>query len=131
MVVMAEIKSRAGRDFPVTFSISGYERDSGGRPLDDTQRIARDLVAAGVDAFRVSGGVSDALVTMMVSRSEYGDAHNIAQAEAIKSVVDVPVMLVGRVHDPEVAERILANGQADLIAMARPLLADPQWPNKD
>ncbi|MDE0951160.1 MAG: FAD-dependent oxidoreductase [Halioglobus sp.] len=128
--VMGEIKSRAGADFPVTFSISGYERVPGGRSIDDTQRIVPDLVAAGVDAFRVSGGISDSLVTMMVGRSEYGDAHNVAQAEAIKNVVNVPVMLVGRIHDPEVAEKILENGQADLIAMARPLLADPYLPQK-
>lgn len=128
--VMQQIKSRAGQDFPVTLSLSGYERMPGGRSLDDTQRLAPEFVAAGVDCFRVSGGISDALVTMMVGRSEYGDAHNVAQAEAIKNVVDVPVMLVGRIHDPEVAEQILENGQADLIAMARPLLADPYLPQK-
>lgn len=128
--VLGQIKSRAGRDFPVTLSISGYERMPGGRALDDTQRLAPQLVAAGIDAFRVSGGISDALVTMMVGRSDYGPAHNIAQAEAIKNVVDVPVILVGRIHDPELAEDILANGQADLIAMARPLLADPYLPQK-
>ena len=128
--VLGEIKSRAGQDFPVTLSISGYERMPGGRAIDDTQRLAPELVAAGVDCFRVSGGISDALVTMMVGRSEYGDAHNIAQAAALKHVVDVPVMLVGRIHDPELAEQILADGQADLIAMARPLLADPYLPQK-
>ncbi len=128
--VMDEIKSRAGQDFPVTLSISGFERVPGGRSIDDTQRLAPEFAAAGVDCFRVSGGISDSLVTMMVGRSEYGDAHNIAQAEAIKNVVDVPVMLVGRIHDPELGEQILANGQADLIAMARPLLADPELPRK-
>ena len=128
--VLGEIKSRAGADFPITLSISGYERMPGGRALDDTQRLAPELVAAGVDCFRVSGGISDALVTMMVGRSDYGPAHNIAQAEALKHVVDVPVMLVGRIHDPELAEQILARGQADLIAMARPLLADPYLPQK-
>jgi len=128
--VLGEIKGRAGADFPVTLSISGYERTPGGRSIDDTQRLAPELVAAGVDCFRVSGGISDPLVTMMVGRSEYGDAHNIAQAEAIRNVVDVPVMLVGRIHDPEVGERILAEGKADLIAMARPLLADPELPAK-
>ena len=128
--VLGEIKARAGMDFPVTLSISGYERMPGGRSVDDTQRLAPELVAAGVDCFRVSGGISDALVTMMVGRSEYGDAHNIAQAAAIKHVVDVPVMLVGRIHDPELAEKILVRGQADLIAMARPLLADPYLPQK-
>ena len=128
--VLYEIKSRAGNDFPVTLSISGYERAPGGRAIDDTQRLAPEFVAAGVDCFRVSGGISDSLVTMMVGRSEYGDAHNVGQAAAIKQVVDVPVMVVGRIHDPEIAETVLANGQADLIAMARPLLADPELPNK-
>ena len=128
--VMAEIRSRAGADFPVVFSISGYERAPGGRSIDDTQRIARDLVAAGVGAFRVSGGISDPLVTMMVSSTESGSAPNVAQAEALKNVVDVPIILVGRVHDPELAEQILQKGQADMVAMARPLLADPYLPQK-
>ncbi len=128
--VLGAIKLRTGSDFPVVLSISGFERVPGGRAIDDTQRLAPELVAAGVDAFRVSGGISDSLVTMMVGRSELGDAHNIAQAEAIKHVVDVPVIVVGRLHDPEVAEQVLADGRADLVAMARPLLADPELPNK-
>ncbi|MDZ7784841.1 MAG: FAD-dependent oxidoreductase [Halioglobus sp.] len=128
--VLGEIRARAGSDFPVTLSISGFERTPGGRAIDDTQRLAPELVAAGVDCFRVSGGISDALVSMMVGRSEFGDAHNAPQAEAIKQVVDVPVMLVGRIHDPRVGEQMLAAGVADLIAMARPLLADPELPAK-
>lgn len=128
--VLAQIKSRAGVDFPVTLSISGYERFPGGRALDDTQLLAPTLVAAGVDAFRVSGGVSDSLVTMMVNRSDDGEAINLSQAEAIKQVVDVPVMVVGRIHSAELAEKIIANRQADLVAMARPLLADPYLPAK-
>lgn len=128
--VLEQIKARAGRDFPVTLSISGYERTPGGRGLEDTQAIAPILVEAGVDCFRVSGGISDALVTQMVSRSEMGDAMNAANAESIRNVVNVPVMAVGRIHTPQIAEAILANGQADLVAMARPLLADPEFPNK-
>jgi 2,4-dienoyl-CoA reductase (NADPH2) len=128
--VLAQIKSRAGQDFPVTLSISGYERSPGGRGLEDTQAIAPILVDAGVDCFRVSGGISDSLVTQMVSRSEAGNAMNAANAESIRNVVNVPVMAVGRIHDPVIAEAIIANGQADLVAMARPLLADPELPNK-
>ncbi|MEZ5503754.1 MAG: NAD(P)/FAD-dependent oxidoreductase [Halioglobus sp.] len=128
--VLEQIKARAGRDFPVTLSISGYERTPGGRGLEDTQAIAPALVTAGVDCFRVSGGISDALVTQMVSRSEAGHAMNAANAESIRNVVNVPVMAVGRIHDPVVAEAIIARGQADLVAMARPLLADPDLPNK-
>lgn len=128
--VLEQIQARAGRDFPVTLSISGYERSPGGRGLDDTQAIAPILVDAGVSCFRVSGGISDSLVTQMVSRSEAGPAMNAANAESIRNVVDVPVMAVGRIHDPLIAESIIADGQADLVAMARPLLADPELPNK-
>jgi 2,4-dienoyl-CoA reductase (NADPH2) len=128
--VLAAIRREVGDDFPITLRISGYERVAGGRTLDDTARIAPRLVKAGVDAFHVSGGVIDRLTSMIVTGSAWGDAHNLAGAAAVKNVVDVPVMAVGRIHRPELAERILERGQADLIVMARPLLADPELPEK-
>ncbi len=128
--VLAAIRAEVGRDFPITLRISGYERVPGGRPIDDTARIAPRLAAAGVDAFHVSGGVIDRLTSMIVTGSAWGDAHNRAAAAAVKSVVDVPVMAVGRIHDPRLAEEILARGEADLIVMGRPLLADPELPEK-
>jgi 2,4-dienoyl-CoA reductase (NADPH2) len=128
--VVAAIKREIGDDLPITLRISGYERVPGGRTIHDTQRIAPMLVAAGVDAFHVSGGVIDRLTTQMVTGSHYPDGHNVAAAAAVKRVVDVPVMAVGRIHDPRLAERILAEGCADLIAMGRPMLADPELPNK-
>jgi 2,4-dienoyl-CoA reductase (NADPH2) len=128
--VLAAIKEAAGDDFPVTLRISGYERAPDGRSSYDTQRIAPALVAAGVDAFHVSGGVIDRLTTAMVAGSAFSQAHNLAAAAAVKQVVDVPVMVVGRIHDPLLAESILAEGSADLVVMGRPMLADPDLPNK-
>ena len=128
--VVEAIKREVGIEFPLTLRISGYEGAADGRTLQDSQQIAPRLVAAGVDAFHVSGGVIDRLTTQMVTGSSYGDAHNVFAAAAIKRVVDVPVMAVGRIHDPELAERILARGDADLIVMGRPLLADPELPAK-
>ena len=128
--VLGAIRKEVGADFPITLRISGYERTPGGRPIDDTARIAPRLVEAGVDAFHVSGGVIDRLTSMIVTGSHWGDAHNLAGAAAVKNVVDVPVMAVGRIHDPQLAEAILQRGQADLIVMARPLLADPDLPEK-
>jgi 2,4-dienoyl-CoA reductase (NADPH2) len=128
--VVRAIKDAAGEDFPLTLRISGYERAPGGRSIGDTQRIAPRLVDAGVDAFHVSGGVIDRLTTQMVTGSHYGPAHNLAAATALEQVVDVPVMTVGRIHDPALAEDILREGRADLVAMGRPLLADPELPNK-
>ena len=54
----------------------------------------------------------------------------VAAAAAVKRVVDVPVIAVGRIHSPALAEKILAEGHADLVAMGRPLLADPELPEK-
>jgi 2,4-dienoyl-CoA reductase (NADPH2) len=128
--VVRAIKAEVGEDFPLTLRISGYERIAGGRESFDTARLAPALVEAGVDAFHVSGGVIDRLVTQMVNGAHYVDGLNAACAEAVKRVVDVPVIAVGRIHDPKLAEQMLQEGRADLIAMGRPLLADPELPAK-
>lgn len=127
---LAAIRSEIGDDFPVTLRISGYERVAGGRPSYETARSAPALVAAGVDAFHVSGGVIDRYVTRMVNGADDGDGLNIGAASAVREVVDVPVIAVGRLHDPALAERVLAEGRADFVAMGRPLLADPDLPAK-
>ncbi|CAM2885892.1 FAD-dependent oxidoreductase [Mycobacterium intermedium] len=127
---LAAIRSEIGQALPITLRISGYERVAGGRPIYETARVAPELVAAGVNAFHVSGGVIDRLVTGMVNAADDGDALNVGAAAAVKQVVDVPVIAVGRIHDPTTAERILADGRADFIAMGRPLLADPEFARK-
>ena len=124
------IKSEVGEEFPLTLRVSGYERIPGGRASSDTARIAPALVEAGVDAFHVTGGVIDRFVSNMVNGAHDPNALNVVQARAIKHVVDVPVMVVGRIHTPELAEQILADGDADLIVMGRPMLADPDLPSK-
>ena len=129
-LVLEAIRSEIGDDFPITLRLSGFERIPGGRLSTDSARIAPDLVAAGVDAFHVSGGVIDRFVTGMVNGAHDPNGLNVAQARAIKNAVDVPVMVVGRIHTPEFAEEILQSGAADLIAMARPFLADPELPVK-
>ncbi len=128
--VLAAIRSEIGDALPITLRISGYERVAGGRPMFETAQVAPQLAAAGVDAFHVSGGVIDRLVTGMVNSADDGDALNVGAAAAVKQVVDVPVIAVGRIHDPDRAEQILADGRADFIAMGRPMLADPELPNK-
>ncbi|MFC7496763.1 MULTISPECIES: FAD-dependent oxidoreductase [unclassified Nocardioides] len=127
---LAAIRSEVGPDFPVTLRISGYERVAGGRPSYETALVAPLLAEAGVDAFHVSGGVIDRLVTQMVNGAAYGDGLNVAAAQAVREVVDVPVIAVGRLHDPDLAEQVLADGRADFVAMGRPLLADPDLPRK-
>lgn len=127
---LAAIRAEVGPDFPVTLRISGYERVAGGRSISDTAAMAPLLVEAGVDAFHVSGGVIDRLVTGMVNAADDGDGLNVGGAAAVREAVDVPVIAVGRLHDPALAERVLAEGRADFVALGRPLLADPDLPRK-
>ena len=130
--VIKRIKEVAGSDFPMTVRISGDENVGGanGRDMTDTQRIAPILEAAGVDCFHVSGGVITSLVDQIIAGSNYDYGFNVSAAHAIKEVVNVPVMPVGCIHDPRLAEEFLQSGWCDAIVMGRPLLADPELPKK-
>jgi len=128
--ILKRIKVRAGRDFPIIVRISGDDRVPGGRTLEETQFIAPILVEAGVDAFEVSGGTIPTTFWAVVPPSGTPLALNAPFAEAIKRVVSVPVICVGRINSPQLAEFILASGKADLVSMGRALIADPELPNK-
>lgn len=127
---LAAIRGEVGDDFPITLRVSGHERVAGGRPSYELAAMAPGLAAAGVDAFHVSGGVIDRYVTQMVNGADDGDGLNLGAAAAVREVVDVPVIAVGRLHDPELAERALADGLCDFVALGRPMLADPDLPAK-
>lgn len=128
--IIKRIKAKAGRDFPIILRISGDEMVPGGRTLQETQYIAPILAEAGVDAFHVSGGVYPELNWWIIPPMGTPLGLNVPYAAAVKEVVKVPVIVVGRIKDPLLAEHILETGKADLVAMARPLLADPELPKK-
>ncbi len=128
--VITNIRSKVGPDFPVILRMSGYEREAGGREINDTQRMAPLLVQAGASAFHISGGVGDNNITQIIPGSETRNGLNVSAAAAIRQVVDVPVMVVGRNTDVQTAETILQDESADLVVMGRALFADPQLPNK-
>ncbi len=130
IAVIRSMKARAGKDFPLTLRISGDERQPGGRDIKGTLEIIPKLVEAGVDAFHVSGGVIDRLTTGIIAGSSHGWGYNVPEAAAIKKITSATVMVVGRIHDPLMAEKVVQAGQADIIVMGRPLLADPDLPNK-
>lgn len=129
--VIRSVKARVGRDFPVWCRIDALEyRVEGGIQLADAIETAVLAEAAGADAIHVSAYAnpsSGAAFTEapLVHRS----GGYLPFAAAIRARLRVPVIAVGRI-EPEVAEQVLARGDADFIAMGRKLLADPELPNK-
>lgn len=127
--VTRAVREAVGPDFPISFRMSGDERVEGGRTIEETKLIALRLVEAGVDLLDISIGVA-AAVEWIIGPAVLEPGFNVYAAEAVKSVVDVPVITVGRINDPLLAGEILAQGRADMVAMGRALLADPDLPNK-
>ena len=128
--VMENIRAEAGGDFPVIVRISGDELVPGGMGVREMQTIASILAGAGVDAFHVSSGVYPELSWRVIPPTGTPLCLNAGLSAAIRKAVDVPVMVVGRINDPLMAEGVLARQEADLVVMGRALLADPELPNK-
>jgi NAD(H)-dependent 7beta-hydroxy-3-oxo-delta4-cholenoic acid oxidoreductase len=128
--VIKNIRAKAGRDFPIILRISGDEVAPGGRDIRETQYIAPILAEAGADAFHISSGTFPEVSWRILPPTGTPRGLNVSLSKAVKEVVDVPVMVVGRINDPRFAEDILKRNEADLIVMGRALLADPDLPKK-
>ena len=125
-----KVREAVGQDYPILFRISADECLDGGLTLTQTKAIAPMLVEAGVDAIHVSISSYATPGDPHIAPMEADMAPLVPVAEAIKKVVSVPVIAVNRIHDPFVAEQALSEGRADMIAMGRALLADPELPAK-
>ena len=128
--IVRKIRQVVGDDYPILFRISADEYVPGGLDLPQSKAIAAILERAGVDAFSVSAGnyASPGLIT--VPPMELPPGLFVPLARGIKEVVSVPVMAVGRLHDPTIANQVLAEGQADLVGLGRALLTDAGWAEK-
>ena len=125
---LANIKRKVGEDFPIICRIAGSDPVPWGLELGDWQEIARLLEKAGAHALSVYPKwfeARGALPHISVSRNAF-----VHLAAGIKQAVNIPVITNVRINDPQDAEQILASGKADIIGMGRPLIADPDLPNK-
>src|SRR3954454_5677737 len=131
--IIAATRRHVG-DFPIGIRINGSDRVDGGLTNADMQEIARRLVALGMIYINVSGGtyggLRQGLKLPYVSPSYVPEGHNVDDAGGIRAAVDVPVIVAGRVIDMEMAERIVAEGKADVVGMTRGFIDDPTIVNK-
>ncbi|MFC1944474.1 FAD-dependent oxidoreductase [Chloroflexota bacterium] len=126
--VMTAVRESVGRDYPVWCRLNAEEYGiADGVTLEESRKFAQMLEEAGADAVHVTvmGYLKDVLKGPIV----HYPGNLIHLAEGIKRVVSVPVMTFGRIS-PELGEKVLGEGKADIITMARPLIADPELPNK-
>lgn len=131
LMVIENIKRKCGADFPIEFRLSGSEYVEGGLTLDDMIEFAK-IIDGKVDIIHVSSCTfhNPATNTHMFPSVFHKKGINVHLAEAIKKAVKTPVAVVGGINDPNLMEDIISNGKADIVALGRPLLADPYLPKK-
>jgi 2,4-dienoyl-CoA reductase (NADPH2) len=128
--VVRECKRRTGGDFPVWARIDAVEyRTQDGIELADAQRTAELLAEAGADAVHVSAYSNPMGAGFTEGPLVHREAGYVDFAAAIKQRVKVPVIAVGRI-EPELGDRLIRDGKADIISMGRKLLADPALAQK-
>jgi 2,4-dienoyl-CoA reductase-like NADH-dependent reductase (Old Yellow Enzyme family)/thioredoxin reductase len=127
--VARAIVAVGGDRLPLVWRINGDDATPGGFAVDEAVAVSRMLEADGVAAISVTAGtwhtLHVTLAPMFVPRG-----HMVPLAAAIKHAVGVPVIAVGRLDDPELAAKVVASGDADLICLGRGLIAEPDWPAK-
>ena len=125
----ASIRRAWPRDLPLVFRLSATDWMDGGWTVEDTIFLAKALKAEGVDMIDVStGGIGGTPDRGRPARMTLGHAFQTPFATQVRDGADIAVMTVGMIWDAKGAEKIIADGQADMIAMARELLDDPNWP---
>jgi len=129
--IIEDIRKKCGPDFPIELRMSGTEIVEGGLTLEDQIEFAK-LIDGKVDLIHVTSGTFHVPETNqhMIPSMFLPMGCNVYLAEAIKKAVKTPVCTVGALHDPQLMEDILQSGKADMIGLARSLLADPEFPNK-
>jgi len=131
--VIGRIKREIGRSHPLIVRMNGEEPE-GGNSLEEIQEIARRFEGAGVDAIHVSVGFGAPTKTLglipSVTPMRALNGCIVPLAENVKRAVSIPVIAVNKIGNIDLAEKIIKEGKADLIAMGRPLIADPYLPLK-
>ena len=127
--IIKNIKEKCGKGFPVCVRISGEELVDGGRQIAETKAVAKLLERAGADALHISLGVY-AVMPYLVPPSNVPVGFITKYAEAVKKSVKIPVITVGRINDPVLADSLIEDGIADFVSLGRGAIADAEFPLK-
>lgn len=126
--IIASIRDNVGYDIPIIFKVSAYHDIEGGRTLEEGIELCKYLEGLGVDALDIGIGqhFDEKHAVPYVFES---DSYGLEAAAAIKEAVNIPVLNAGK-HTPDLACKAVSEGKIDIALFGRPLLADPELPNK-
>lgn len=129
--VLAAIRAATSQDFVVGLRISAQEEDDEGLTMDEALAACRACEAA-LDYVNITVGTSASVggAVHIVPPMAYAPGYVAPEAARFRAALRVPVFVAGRINQPQIAESILAAGQADMCGMTRAMIADPQMPNK-
>lgn len=127
--VLDSVREAVGPGFPIELRFSGSELFDGGYDLEEGIKIAK-LLESRIDILHVSAGTYQRGFGITHPSMFLPHGSNVYLAAEIKKHVSVPVATIGGLNDPEMLEEIIASGKADIVEMARALLADPELPKK-
>ncbi|MEZ9343135.1 FAD-dependent oxidoreductase [Vibrio cyclitrophicus] len=126
--VVKSIREAVGDDFIIIFRLSMLDLVEQGSTFEDVVLLAQKLEEAGVTIINTGIGWHEARIPTIATQVPRGAFSWVT--EKVKPHVSIPVITCNRINTPEEAERILSSGQADMVSMARPFLADPDFVNK-
>ena len=126
--IVRRTREVVGDGFPIIYRISLLDLVEGGQTWDEVEELAGRLEEAGASVFNTGIGWHEARVPTIITQVPRG-AWTWATAR-LKDAVSIPVCASNRINTPETADKLIADGSADLVSMARPLLADPDFVNK-
>lgn len=128
--VIAVVREHVGDNFPLVVRMNAADYVEGGLTIEDAVEIARALEQIGVGALSVTSGTMCESVPFCLYPTGTPKANLLPMAARVRAAVNLPVLVAGRIRTPDVARAALAAGQADLIGLGRPFLADPDWVRK-
>lgn len=126
--IVNAIRAKVGKDFIIIFRLSMLDLVDNGSTWDEVVQLAQWLEQAGVSILNTGIGWHEARVPTIATSVPRGAFAWVT--EKLKQSVSVPLIATNRINTPEMGEQIIASGQADMVSMARPFLADPEFVNK-
>ncbi|MFH8572287.1 FAD-dependent oxidoreductase [Streptomyces sp. NPDC017993] len=126
--IVRRVRERVGPDFILIYRLSMLDLVPGGSSLDEVITLAKEIEAAGATIINTGIGWHEARIPTIATSVPRGAWAWVTRQ--VMGAVSIPLVTSNRINTPEVAEQLLADGHADLISMARPLLADPDFVKK-